>query len=286
MYMLIFLLLTLGGLLLVWSLCPGPYAPAGRTLRKHAPRRLTRTELAVSALARRIQPLVELDPVKRAKLENTLISLGRKETPEAFHARALVQGLLTGGGLLVLVLFSVPLGLALAALMTAAVYRRERQKLDQEMDQRRQRIERELPQFAATIQQSLSATRDVAAILAAYGRVCGPALADEIQRTLNDLATGNAERAIKALEARVASPKLAQLTWGLISVLRGDDQRVYFEVLASEYRKEQMEAAAKALQLRPQKLLPYMALLFACLALMLIAGLGQSMVQHMTAMFG
>ena len=157
-----------------------------------------------------------------------------------------------------LLFLSVPLGAAAMALIGYAFYARKSKRLERELKDKRQAIERELPQFASTIRQSLNTTRDVVAIFSAYRRVCGPTLRSEIDRTLNDMMTGNAERAIKALESRVSSPKLGQLTRGLVAVLRGDDQRVYFDILTEEYQKAQNEEVEKTLLLRPRQLYPYM----------------------------
>ena len=66
-------------------------------------------------------------------------------------------------------------------------YRKDRKSLEMELAIKRSAIERELPQFASTIRQSLGTTRDIVAILTSYRRVCGPALAGEIDKTLNDM---------------------------------------------------------------------------------------------------
>ena len=158
--------------------------------------------------------------------------------------------------------------------------------LEKELAAKRAAIERELPQFASTIRQSLGTTRDVVAILSSYRRVCGPALAGEIDKTINDMTTGNAERAIRALESRVASPKLGQLTRGLLAVLRGDDQRMYFDVLAEEYRKSQNEEVERELLRRPQKLYPYMGAMFVGFALMLVVSLGTEILSGIHQYFG
>lgn len=148
------------------------------------------------------------------------------------------------------------------------------------MAEKRQKIERELPQFASTIRQSLNRTHNVVDILEVYSKVCGPALRDEIGYTLNDIITGNTERALKAMEGRVSSAKLGQLISGLIAVHRGDDQRIYFDMLAAEYRKSQNEAVAKMLQKRPQELHLNMGLLFLGMVLMIAAALGTYLTQQ------
>jgi Flp pilus assembly protein TadB len=285
MKFLIFLLIAAGTYLTVSPLLSAVYRPAAAVLRLRAPRPLTQTQLAVAKIAGVIEPRVDLEPIKRMRLDEMLKSLGHPESPEAFEANALARAALTALSLLCLVLLNPILGVGLTVVCCLFLYYRQEKKLRKEMEERRQRIERELPQFASTIRQSLNSTCDVVSILETYQKVCGPALREEIHHTLNDMVTGNPERALKALEGRVASPRLGQLTRGLVSVLRGDDQRMYFDMLASEYRKSQNEEVSKALLKRPEQLTKYIALLFVCMVLMIIASLGVYLVQQMGALF-
>lgn len=285
MQLIIFVLLALGGYLAASSVLPGVYAPAEAALRKRASKPLSQSELAVRAIAAKLQPFMDVEPVKRIRMEGMLRSLGRTESPELFQAQALAKALLISAGLSVLLLASPFLGAALMALLCVTLYSSQFKRLERELAAKRQRIERELPQFASTIRQSLNSTHDVVSILSAYRRVCGPVLREEIGRTLNDMVTGNTERALKALESRVSSAKLGQLVRGLIAVQRGDDQRVYFDMLAAEYRRSQNEEVTKALLKRPEELTPYIALLFGGMALMIAAALGTYIVQQFTLYF-
>lgn len=278
-------LLIGGGLFLVLSSClPGVYAPARRALRLRAPKRLTQSRILQRRLADKLAPALDLDPIKRSQTEMMLRNLGHAETPELFHATAIAQSAyfvtLSSAALLI----SVPLGLGIMIFCGFWFYNRQTGSLERELAEKRAAIERELPQFASTICQSLGSTRDIVAILTSYRRVCGPTLAREIDKTLNDIMTGNAQRAIHALEARIASPKLSQLTRGLLAVLRGDDQRQYFDVLAGEFRKSQDEAIERELLRRPHKLYPYMGVLFVFLILMMIAAVGADLVNSLRSL--
>lgn len=278
-------LLILGLHWLIDSRYPSVYRPAARALKGRGPRALSQTEVVVRAMARKLEGHVHLDPIKHAQLQETLRNLGRSETPEAFQANAMARALLMCCAFLWLPLFSVPLGAMAIALTFFAVYQREQKQLHKQLQERRQRIERELPQFAGTIRQSLNSTRDLVAILSNYRKISGPVLAGEIDKTLNDIMTGNAERAIKALEGRVASPKLGQVTRGLQAVLRGDDQRVYFDVLAAEFRKAQDEMLERVLLDRPKELHPHLAVLFGCLLFMIAMSVGADLTQQMGVFF-
>lgn len=285
MKLLVFVLIAVGAYLVISPHFSTVYRPAAAVLRLRAPRPLTQTQIVVSRIAGVIQPHIDLEPIRRMRLEETLRNLGHPESPEAFEANALARALLISVSLLWTVFLNPILGVGLVAVCCFGLYNQQAKKLRDEMDARRQRIERELPQLASTIRQSLNSTHDVVGILETYRKICGPVLRVEIDHTLNDMVTGNPERALKALEGRVASPKLGQLTRGLISVLRGDDQRMYFDMLAAEYRKAQNEEVAKALLKRPEQLTKYMALLFVCMVLMILASLGAYLVQQMGTLF-
>ncbi|WP_352415071.1 hypothetical protein [Oscillibacter ruminantium] len=283
---LVAILISAGAFLVCTASFPGIYPPARKALRSRAPKALTQSQVLQNQLAEKIAPRLELDPIKQSQTAALLRNLGHAENPELFHAQALAGSLFAAALCAILLLFSVPFGLVGMGLAGISFYRKRQKMLEKELAAKRAAIERELPQFASTIRQSLGTTRDVVAILSSYRRVCGPALAGEIDKTINDMTTGNAERAIRALESRVASPKLGQLTRGLLAVLRGDDQRMYFDVLAEEYRKSQNEEVERELLRRPQKLYPYMGAMFVGFALMLVVSLGTEILSGIHQYFG
>lgn len=274
MNILVFVLAAIGIYTIGIIVFPRVYAPAGAALRKRAPKKLSQTEIAVTTIAEKIIPILDLDPIKRTRLAEDLKSLGHTETPEMYHSMALARGLIMSLMAIPLLAVSPVIGVAGIIIVFWRVSAQQEKKLQKEMDMRKRRIERELPQFAGTIRQSLNSTHDVISVLESYRKVCGTALRDEIDRTLNDMKTGNPERAVKALESRVNSAELSQLTRGLVGVMRGDDQRVYFDMLTDEYRKAQDAAVARELINRPTKLLPNMGMLFGCIVLMICVSLG------------
>ncbi len=281
----IFILCMMGLWLLIPARLPGIYRPAALAIRHRAPKALTQTEVVIQRIAAFLEPHIDIEPFKRAHLAEMLSGLGHAETPEVWKARALARALLFSVGLLPLLLVSTFFGAVGMILVGVSVYQSQSKLLQSEMETHRQRIERELPQFASTIRQSLNNTHDVVTILNTYKKICGEALQGEITRTLNDMMTGNPERALKALESRVSSPKLGQVVRGLIAVLRGDDQQIYFDMLAAEFRKSQNEEVEKELLKRPSQLNPYMGLLFICLCLMIAAALGTYLVQQLQNYF-
>lgn len=276
----VFFLCTAGLWLLIPARLPGIYKPAAMAIRHRASKPLSGIEVVIQRLAGILEPHIDMDPIKRSHLEETLSSLAHTETPEVWQARTLARAVVMAVAALPVLALSFFWGMAVMLLFGIFTYWQQGENLKKEMNARRQLIERELPQFASTIRQSLNNTHDVVTILETYRKVCGPALRGEITRTLNDIMTGNAERALKALESRVSSPKLSQVIRGLIAVLRGDDQRFYFDMLAAEFRKSQNEEVEKELLKRPSQLNPYMVLLFICIVLMAAASLGGYVIQQ------
>lgn len=285
MKIVVFVLCTVGLWLLIPARLPGIYRPAALAIRHRAPKPITQTEAVIQRIALMLAPHIDMDPINRAQLDEMLHSLRRTETPELWEARALAKALLCAAVMMPSLLVSPAFAIAGMVLFGVAIYQQQTKQLKTEMEARKQSIERELPQFAGTIRQSLNSTYDVVTILATYRKICGSALKEEIGRTLNDMVTGNPERAIKAMEGRVASAKLGQVTRGLIAVLRGDDQRIYFDMLAAEFRKSQNEEVEKELLKRPSKMNPYLGILLICICLVIAASLGIDIVQKTKTLF-
>lgn len=282
---LIAILIWMGVYFVGTSKLPGVYKPAAQALRARADKKMTGSQMLVIRIAEKLEPLIVMEPLRRAELTDVLSSLGRPESPENFRAKAIAQASVMATGMIWLLLVSVPVGIIAIIATAISVFQREEKKLKMDLDERRKAIERELPQFASTIRQNLNSTRDVITILRNYHRIAGPALQQEIERTLNEAMTGSVERAVTQLEARVSSAKLGQLTRGLIGVLRGDDQRPYFDVLTGEFRKAQDEEVNRILLERPKALHPYMAVMFVALIIMIGATVGVDLVNQMGLMF-
>ena len=200
-------LITFGLYRLMTTQHPSPYKPAIKVLSIRLVKPMSQTEQAINLIATAIQPHVHIDHLKRTRLETMLKNMGHTETPEYFESRSIAEAVLMSSSFIWLPLMSVPLGLSAMLLTGVYFYQKSEKKLKKELSQRRNLIERELPQFASTIRQTLNSTRDIVAILSNYRKICGSALAGEIDKTLNEILTGNAQAAINALGIRVGSDR-------------------------------------------------------------------------------
>ena len=67
--------------------------------------------------------------------------------------------------------------------------------------------------------------------------VAGKDFGAELDQTIADMKTGNYENALIHFETRIGSPMLSDVIRGLIGVLRGDDQRMYFKMICFDMRQ-------------------------------------------------
>ena len=219
------------------------------------------------------------------RLDDDLKALGYSSSAEEYIGGALANALIMGISTVWIIPISVPFGLLLTGLVVYLSYQGKMQKLAKETQQRINTIEGELAQFAGTISQSLKNTRDIVSILESYRAICGDTLRDEIQKTLNDIKTGSTEKALADLEKRVNSAKFSELIRGLIATYKGDNQQVYFDILAVEFRKNQRELIQKQLLARQTQLKPYVMALMGCMMLMLGAALGKYLISQSGVIF-
>lgn len=190
---------------------------------------------------------------KMDKLDLTLKTVGNPKTSRRYCAEAMAQacsiGLFSVPVMFIFPLLSlIPIGLAVYS------YLRDMKTPEKQLKDKREKIEAELPKFASTISNSLYTTKDVVKILSSYRKVCGKELQGELDITLADMKSGNSETALRNFEGRIGSPKLSELVRGLLSVLRGEDQAMYFQIKNEELRKEYVERQKREILLRPGKL--------------------------------
>ena len=172
-------------------------------------------------------PYLRLDKLKRNKLKRAITLAGMEVSPEVYTARAWV--IAVGVGLCSIPMtFIMPLFVPILIGLAVALWFSTYYAAFDYVKKRRKLIEAEIPRFALTIGQNLENDRDVLKILTSYRRVAGKDFGAELDQTIADMKTGNYENALIHFETRIGSPMLSDVIRGLIGVLRGDDQRMYF----------------------------------------------------------
>ena len=242
-------------------------------------------DVYITKIAVLLAPFLRLDRLKRNRLQTALAIAGLELTPEAYTARAWVTAAAVGlcaipMAFLMPLLSPVLVGLAVALWFStyyaAFDFVRKRRKL----------IEAEIPRFALTIGQNLENDRDVLKMLTSYRRVAGRDFAAELDQTIADMKTGNYENALLRFETRIGSPMLSDVVRGLIGVLRGDDQRMYFKMICFDMRQIEQNNLKKEAAKRPRKIQRYSMMMLVCIMIIYLVVLCTEVINSLDVFFG
>ena len=285
------LAVCLFGTALYYLTCAFADVPTRKTSRmmlmaqRQGKRRENIFDVYAAKVSSKIAPYVRLDKMKRASLERTLKIAGNILTPESYIAKAwVIAGTVALCAvpmaflipLMVPVLIGVAVALWFSTYYTAFDY----------VKKRRKRMEKEIPRFALSIGQSLENDRDVLKILTSYRRIAGKEFGAELDQTIADMKTGNYEQALLHLEARVDSPLLSDVTRGLIGVLRGDDQRMYFQMITFDMRQIEQNELKKEAAKRPRLIQRYSMMMLLCIIMIYMVVLCVEVFDSLGVFFG
>lgn len=249
--------------------------------RKDKPNPLT---LLMRELSGRLAGKLRLNNYRRAQLEADLRTGDMTQTPEQFVAENLVRA----GTVAVLAVPVVFVSKFLAVLLLVAAvlfYRLGSMTLRKKIGARRARIELELPRFVANIEKTLPHSRDVLAMLESYRTGAGEEFGRELDITVADMRSGNDEAALTRLEARVGSSALSDVVRGLIGILHGEDNSVYWANLSLKFseagRQNLREQAGKV----PKRVRRLSLVLLGCFFLIYIVVIGEVLLNSLGGLF-
>ncbi|NLE26711.1 MAG: secretion protein F [Clostridiaceae bacterium] len=221
---------------------------AGRRERK----RIKSVDALLLGWSIKLSKYIHMEEYKRRRLERTLAAAGMDMIPEVYAAFTLVKsGFILLGVIPCLII--LPLLAPVLVILAILVYFKESRRADEKVAARRDKIEAELPRFVGTIEQELGASRDVLGILENYKRHAGADFASELDVLTADMRSSSYEAALVRFEARISSAMLSDIIRGLIGVLRGDDGRTYFRMLAHDLKQLELQRLkAQALKIPPK----------------------------------
>ena len=249
--------------------------------RKDKPNPLT---LLMRELSGRLAGRLHLNEYRCAQLEADLRTGDMTQTPEQFVAENIVRA----GTVAVLAVPVVFVSKFLAVLLLVAAvlfYRLGSMTLRKKIGARRARIELELPRFVANIEKTLPHSRDVLAMLESYRTGAGEEFGRELDITVADMRSGNDEAALTRLEARVGSSALSDVVRGLIGILHGEDNSVYWANLSLKFseagRQNLREQAGKV----PKRVRRLSLVLLGCFFLIYIVVIGEVLLNSLGGLF-
>ena len=240
-----------------------PYFKTSRAIESLSKKQKDKTlglNLFLSGIAEKIAKHLKLNEFKRAQLEADLKTAQMDISPEMFKANALVKACLVGV-FAIPVAFILPLFVPVVLFLAVFLYRMESKSVSKRIRAKRERIEYELPRLVSNIEKTLAHNRDVLYMLESYAKNAGPELKHELTITVADMKSGNYEDAIIRLESRVGSSMMSDVCRGLIGILRGDDNKIYWASLALKFN----DTARQQLRLQAQKVPKKVKRLSMCL---------------------
>jgi hypothetical protein len=235
---------------------------AGRKDKKAA----KTVEVWLMSGAVKLSKYIRMDEYKHSRMTNVLKAAGIGMTPEVYSAYAITKA---GAILLGVIpcLLVLPLISSVLIILAVLTYFKETRRADEQLKEKREQIEGELPRFVATIEQTLKASRDVLAMMENYKKNAGPAFAQELDVLTADMRSSSYEAALTRFEARLNSPMLSDIVRGLIGVLRGDDSAVYFQMLAHDFKALELQRLKGQAQKIPPKIRIFSFVMLMCFLL-------------------
>ena len=225
----------------------------------------------------KLAPLIRLDAYKRRRLETKLTAAGLDMTPEVFTAYTVLKPCLILLGIIPCLLI-LPILTPLVVVLALLTYFKESRRADE-------LLEGELPRFVATIHQELAASRDVLRILENYKKHAGPDFARELDVLTADMRSSSYEAALIRFEARMGSAIISDIVRGLVGILRGDDGRMYFQMLSHDLKALELQRLkAKAAKI-PPKIRVFSFLMLMCFMLTYIVIIVYQIINSLGALF-
>jgi tight adherence protein C len=244
----------------VWRIPYYKTSKAVESLSKKQKDRKSGLDVWLSGLAVWLSKRIRINEFKRVQLESDLKTAQMNVTPEMFKANAIVKAGIIGV-FAVPVAFIFPLLSPVILFLAFFLYRAEMKGVSKRIKAKRERIEYELPRLVSNIEKTLAHNRDVLYMLESYAENAGPELKHELTITVADMKSGNYEDAIIRLESRVGSSMRSDVCRGLIGILRGDDNKIYWASLALKFN----DTARQQLRLQAQKVPKKVKRLSMCL---------------------
>ncbi len=241
-------------------------------------------DVFVNGSAMKIAKFIPMDPYKKNRMKNTLKAVGLQQTPEEFTAIAIIKsGIVLLGIIPTLVI--LPLLAPVLVFIAVLVYFKEIKRADELLATKKEKIERELPRFVATITQELKASRDVLSILENFKKNAGTEFANELDILTADMRSSSYEAALTRFESRINSSMLSDITRGLIGVLRGDDGAVYFQMLAHDMKQLELQRLKAQAMKVPSKIRVFSFLMLMCFILTYMVIIIYEIIHSLSGMF-
>lgn len=213
--------------------------------------------------------IIRLNEIKKEKLKRELFLANIDKEAEEFIADGLVDiAIFTIIGLICIIFNPlITIGFVIFAIFNYLNYLKEPTI---QIRKNREIIENELYKFVSCIEQELSVDTDVVRILENFKNRTNEVFKRQLEITLTEMRTTDEINGLIKLEARINSSMLSEVVNGLISLLRGQNNREYFTTLVGIFKNNYINRKRKEASVMPDKLKKYEILLFLGIGILIL----------------
>lgn len=188
---------------------------------------------------------VELGDSTKYRLQTALSYFHYTVTPEEHFSDALTAGICTALLACVLMIFN-PWFALFGIILGFVIFRNELNAPVKRFKKVKENIDYDSAIFCKFIADALKENnRNVIDILTSCKESVSTDFKLELEHTLTDMKTGNQEQALIEMGKRLNLSSITQIVVGLLGVLRGDNQTVYFDMLYEKFYKEELARIKK-----------------------------------------
>ncbi len=264
-----------------------PYMKTSQAVKSLSSKQKNKTsglDVWLGNLAGWLSKKIKINEFKKAQLEADLRTAQMDITPEMFKANAIVKALLIGVFAIPMI-FIFPILCPVVLFLAFFLYRRELKSVSFRIREKREKIEYELPRLVFTIEKTLKHNRDVLYMLESYEKNAGPEMKHELGITVADMKSGNYEAAITRMESRVGSSMMSDVCRGLIGIMRGDDNGLYWTSLSLKFNDIQRQKLRMEAQKVPRKVKRLSMCLLVCFMLIYVVVILEQIMSSIGVLF-
>lgn len=295
----LFILLTAAGILICRQLLKIPKLSMKKNLKhlqaeKEAAgsRMLSRVIMPV---ARPISRFIPIDPVKEARMASMLRRGGQELTPKEYYARAILCASFTLPLALVFLIMGAVKLAPIILLLALVVYRHFMTDLKDQLKEKKNRIEIELPGFVRSILYRLEDNRhdgsrmvvqvDLIQIFEDYLKVASDAFREDVAILVMEMKAKDIEAALRNFNERLGITEVSFLVNALIGLHRGEHQGEALSYLARDMDIKAKEALKKKLDNLPRRVKIASIPLVAITIISLFYVIGSHLIRSMGGLF-
>lgn len=283
-----FIFLSVGLFFILSEICGTPTGKTTKAVKAVlTPLKTAEDNIYLKAVDFFAVPVANIFPFPKSTLlkhQQILDSANIKLSSKLYLSRSIIKAMLLFLTTFICSFIIKPL-LAMSLSVPFLVYLDESKKADKLTSNYRKSIERELPEFVATISAQLLNSRDVVRIMQDFSKNTQPNFKKELQKTVKDMESGSYELALSRFGSRVNSPILNNVIRGLDGVLKGNDEVTYFKVLEYDLKQAEISNMKKQAQKCIPKINVSIMILLVGIIFLLTGALVIDMVNGMGVIF-